>query len=204
MESKPLTFLLEANWDISLEMAPCNLCVGMETVDFGIKYTQLRFPYDLLPSRYGDGTDQSEISHQLIDGLQWTFRLTLMLLRGWRWKMSLWDSFWLRLIPNLSNALGFRKCEKLMPLIDVCPNFLSESIHFFMALQANILTNSLLIYRICSLVLFTTWWKFSSGWWNTIPQHLPQVFHTYLWIPDNVSNAFGISIPFAFDIYCVL
>lgn len=168
MEIKSLTFLFKAYWDISPKMAPCNLCVGTETVYFGItEYAQFRFP--VIYYRLDMAMALTRLKYHI------SFLMDYSELCYWHWcssegdceRCSLWDSWWRTLIPKLSNTLGFRGCEKLMLLIDVCHNHPSESIHFFMAWQPNILTNSLLINWICSLFahsFFTSMCKFPSGW----------------------------------------
>lgn len=123
MEIKPLTFLFEAYWEISPKMAPRNLCVGTETVYFGItEYAHFRF----------------FLNNYRLDTVMALTRLKYHIgcvmdyaeLCCWRWCSSegdcercrLWDSWWQTLIPKMSNTLGCRRSGKLTLLIDVRPD----------------------------------------------------------------------------------
>lgn len=135
MEIKPLTFLFVAYWDISPKMAPCNLCVGTETVYFGTpKYAQFSFP--LIYCHLDTAIALTRLKYHIsclmdYSELCYWHRCSL---EGACERCRLWDSWWRSLIPELSNTLGFRRCEKLTLLIDVCPDLPSESINFFYGL----------------------------------------------------------------------
>lgn len=208
MEIKPLTFLFEAYWDISPKMAPCDPCAGTETMYFGISwYSQFRFP-DLLLSGSGDGTDQTEISHQLFDGLQWTLLLTPMVFWGRLWKMS----FLRRLTAESScQMLWVPSVLTKTDAFDWCLDWFPHQSHqYLMAWQPNILHIPSLLTEYAQFSFFTSQWKFPSGQWNAISPHLSPVFpHIFmaprwcircLWQFSNLCSYATAET----DIYCIL
>lgn len=153
MEIKSLTFLFEAYWDIS----PAN------DIFWHLWLRTVQVPSDLSAPRHGDGTDQSEISHPMFDGSQWTLRLTPVFLRGRLRKMSFMRGLMAESNAPVVKHFGFHEVSK-SDAFDWCLEPLRKRKHQFLtAWRHNILHICSLLTEFAQFSFFTSGWKFPSG-----------------------------------------
>lgn len=77
-------------------------------------------------------------------------------------RCRLWEAWWRSLTPQLSNALGFTRCQKVTLLIDVWSDFANQSINFWRPdTTTQHLAHSLFINGICLIFIFHQWVKVS-------------------------------------------